>query len=118
MTFYAGLFSLVGRYEVKQEKHERQEFEASMRAPKNEPLSIRRNKLTVMLLNLRIHENIPVQRQSSKFHDTTKHYTSATIERYVSIVAKKTVAIAIVLAYFAYLAISIWVRSGENDPRA
>jgi hypothetical protein len=34
MTFYAGLFSIVGRYEIGIERRERTEFEASLRAAK------------------------------------------------------------------------------------
>lgn len=34
MTFYAGLFSLVGRYEIRQERKERSIFEASLRTAK------------------------------------------------------------------------------------
>lgn len=50
MTFYAGLMSLVGRYEIKSEKIERQELQASMRAAHtarmangtiNRPLTVR-----------------------------------------------------------------------------
>ncbi|CAD5208754.1 unnamed protein product [Bursaphelenchus xylophilus] len=89
MTFYAGLFSLVGRYEIAQERKERSIFEASLRTAKFD----RKQHL---------------QRQPSKFHDNTKEAISHTMEVYVSIVANKFVASLTILVYFMYLAFSIY----------
>lgn len=52
MTFYAGLFSLVGRYEILNERDERRKLQASLRAAHLAQLSngganSKRNPLTV-----------------------------------------------------------------------
>ncbi|KAI1728640.1 patched family domain-containing protein [Ditylenchus destructor] len=95
MTFYAGLMSLVGRYEIKSEKIERQELQASMRAAH-----------TARMANGTI--NRPLTRQQSKYHDYTKHAMSSSIDSYVNVVARKAVAFTIIVVYFLYLAFSIW----------
>ncbi|KAI6222228.1 Sterol-sensing domain and Patched family-containing protein [Aphelenchoides besseyi] len=89
MTFYAGLFSLVARYEINIERRERTQFEASLRAAKHD----RKQHLN---------------RQSSKFHDNTKEYISKSMQAYVSFVANKFVAISTIIIYFIYLGLSIW----------
>lgn len=90
MSFYVGLFSIVGRYEIGIERRERTEFEASLRAIKND----RKQHLT---------------RKESKFHDNTKQYISQSMQAYVNFVANKFVACATILTYFIYLTVSIWV---------
>uniref|UniRef100_A0A915CR01 SSD domain-containing protein n=1 Tax=Ditylenchus dipsaci TaxID=166011 RepID=A0A915CR01_9BILA len=101
MTFYAGLMSLVGRYEVLSEKKDRAEYQASIRAAQLERIGngVSKHKLT---------------RQSTKFHDNTKHALSATMHRYVNFVSQKTVALTTVLIYFIYLAFSIYGISHMN----
>lgn len=89
MSFYVGLFSIVGRYEIGIEKRERTEFEASLRAAKID----RKQHLT---------------RQASKFHDNTKQYISQSMQAYVDFVANKFVAISTVFVYFIYLTFAIW----------
>lgn len=105
MSFYVGLFSIVGRYEISIEKRERTEFEASLRAAKYD----RKQHLT---------------RQASKFHDNTKQYISQSMQgksnycrshdlkvlAYVNFVANKFVALGTILLYCGYLTFSIYVN--------
>jgi hypothetical protein len=45
MSFYVGLFSIVGRYEISIERRERTEFEASLRAAKYDRKQVSRFKI-------------------------------------------------------------------------
>ncbi|KAE9550795.1 hypothetical protein FO519_005998 [Halicephalobus sp. NKZ332] len=91
MTCYTGLMSLIGRYEIKVEREERNKAEHSLRDKK---ISItKHNQLT---------------RQQSKFHEETKEAISKTMRVYVSIIANKFVATVVIFAYFFYLGFSIY----------
>uniref|UniRef100_A0A914Z6M2 SSD domain-containing protein n=1 Tax=Panagrolaimus superbus TaxID=310955 RepID=A0A914Z6M2_9BILA len=91
MTFYTGLMSLIGRYEIKVERKERNKREASLRDKKASIAN--HNQLT---------------RQTSKFHEETKEAISKTMWGYVSFIANKFVAGTIIFLYFAYIAFSIY----------
>ncbi|KAL3096482.1 hypothetical protein niasHT_029841 [Heterodera trifolii] len=100
MTFYAGLMSLVGRYEIATERRERRELQESIRrAVETGGAGMELGKSSV---------KHGLTRQHSKFHEHTKHYISESIQTYVSIVANKFVAMLIVVLYFVYLGMSIW----------
>ncbi|TKR96549.1 hypothetical protein L596_010550 [Steinernema carpocapsae] len=97
MTFYSGLMTVVGRYEIENEKIERNKMEISIRDKK---------------VNITRHPGLT--RQSSKFHDTSKHYISTYMQKYVDFVANKAVASFTVFLYFCYLAHSIWGITNVN----
>lgn len=74
MTFYAGLMSLVGRYEVATERKERRELQASTRAAHLANGNMPKHQLTVSFIPCRFAPTSSTfQRQHSKFHDNTKH---------------------------------------------
>lgn len=59
MTFYAGLFSFVGRYEIISERNERRELQATIRAAhlaqlSHDSVSTKQNPLTVFIYFLLI----------------------------------------------------------------
>lgn len=103
MTFYAGLMSLVGRYEIASEKRERREMQESIRkamaapgvgaAPATNGISGKHPALT---------------RQQSKFHEHTKHYISESTMLFVNVMANRAVALLTIGVYFLYLFFSIW----------
>ncbi|KAK0423832.1 hypothetical protein QR680_008355 [Steinernema hermaphroditum] len=96
MTFYSGLLTIVGRYEIENEKAERNKNYGT-------EISIRDKKV-----NITSTRHPGLTRQSSKFHDTSKHYISTYMQNYVDFVANKLVASFTVFLYFCYLAFSIW----------
>uniref|UniRef100_A0A183CA78 SSD domain-containing protein n=1 Tax=Globodera pallida TaxID=36090 RepID=A0A183CA78_GLOPA len=100
MTFYAGLMSLVGRYEIATEKRERRELQESIRR------AVETSGAGMELGMSSVKHGLT--RKQSKFHEHTKHYISETIQVYVNFVANKFVAMLIVTGYFVYLGLSIW----------
>uniref|UniRef100_A0A0K0G3N3 SSD domain-containing protein n=1 Tax=Strongyloides venezuelensis TaxID=75913 RepID=A0A0K0G3N3_STRVS len=91
MTFYAGLMCLVGKHEIKQERVERTQIAKENRS--HGVVSGRHNTLN---------------RQNSKFYETTKHAVSESMQAYVNFVTHKIVAGITILIYFVFLALSIW----------
>uniref|UniRef100_A0A7E4UPM4 SSD domain-containing protein n=1 Tax=Panagrellus redivivus TaxID=6233 RepID=A0A7E4UPM4_PANRE len=91
MTCYTGLMSLIGRYEIKVEREERNKAEYSLRDKK---------------VNIARHNTLT--RQHSKFHDETKEAIGKSMWAYVSFIGNKIVASIIIVIYFVYLICSIW----------
>uniref|UniRef100_A0AC35U2Z8 SSD domain-containing protein n=1 Tax=Rhabditophanes sp. KR3021 TaxID=114890 RepID=A0AC35U2Z8_9BILA len=88
-SFYAGLMSLVGRYEIGEERKERAQV-----AKENRTNGV----------NMR-HSTL--NRQNSKFYDTTKHVVSESMHSYVSFVTHRVVATITIIIYFIFLAVAI-----------
>uniref|UniRef100_A0A915BPN7 SSD domain-containing protein n=1 Tax=Parascaris univalens TaxID=6257 RepID=A0A915BPN7_PARUN len=91
MTFYSGLMSIVGEYEIKAEKIERNRME-----------------ITIKDANVDIRRNNGLCRKSSRFHDTSKLYISKYMRVYVNFVTNMAVSTSTIIIYFVYIAISIW----------
>ncbi|CEF65052.1 Sterol-sensing domain and Patched family-containing protein [Strongyloides ratti] len=91
MTFYTGLMCLVGRYEIKQERVERAQIAKENRS--HGVVGGRHNTLN---------------RQNSKFYETTKHAVSESMQAYVNFVTHKVVAGLTILIYFIFIALAIW----------
>nr|CAD2165749.1 unnamed protein product [Meloidogyne enterolobii] len=107
MTCYAGLMSLVGRYEIALEKRERREIQESIRkAISNGSSQIGINNNNNCELGYGKHQSL--NRQQSKFHEHTKHYISKTITFYIKVISKRVVALFVIFIYFVYVGFSIW----------
>ncbi|KAE9421699.1 hypothetical protein Angca_003119, partial [Angiostrongylus cantonensis] len=92
MTFYAGLMTIVGRYEISEEVNEKNRM----------AISIAENRV-----NIARHHR-PLTRQPSKFHQATKPVISKFMKEYVTIMTTPIVYIGIVVTYIAYLVLSVW----------
>ncbi|CAI4229885.1 unnamed protein product [Auanema sp. JU1783] len=92
MTFYAGLMSIVGRYEIGAEVVERSTME----------VNIAENRV-----NIARHHR-PLTRQPSKFHETTKPIISKFMQRYVDFMTTVPVYVGVVLVYLGYVIFSIY----------
>ncbi|KAL7074554.1 hypothetical protein ACQ4LE_006640 [Meloidogyne hapla] len=101
MTCYAGLMSLVGRYEISLEKRERREIQESIRKAIS-------NGSTQINNNSEYGKHPSLNRQQSKFHEHTKHYISKTITFYIKVISKRVVALFVIFIYFVYVGFSIW----------
>ncbi|KJH42737.1 patched family protein [Dictyocaulus viviparus] len=101
MTFYAGLMTIVGSYEINEDINEKNRM----------AISIAENRI-----NIARHHR-PLTRQPSKFHEATKPMISKFMKEYVGFMTTPVVYIGIFLIYIAYLAFSIWVSftSHFND---
>ncbi|CAJ0954841.1 unnamed protein product, partial [Mesorhabditis belari] len=92
LTFYAGLMSIVGRYEIDEDKSETQ-------------MAV---NIAEQRVNIARHRRSTLQRQPSKFHEVTKPIASTFFTRYVNIICAPVTYFSIVGIYFLYLAISVW----------
>uniref|UniRef100_A0A1I7XPR2 SSD domain-containing protein n=1 Tax=Heterorhabditis bacteriophora TaxID=37862 RepID=A0A1I7XPR2_HETBA len=93
MTFYAGLMSVVGRYEIGDDIVDKNRME----------ISIAENRV-----NIARHHR-PLTRQPSKFHETTKPIISKFMQRYVGFMTTPIVFVSVCLMYVTYLTISIYL---------
>uniref|UniRef100_A0A0R3RZG2 SSD domain-containing protein n=1 Tax=Elaeophora elaphi TaxID=1147741 RepID=A0A0R3RZG2_9BILA len=87
MSFYSGLMSVVGKFEIAAERNE--------------------DNTT----NIAIQKS---QRKSSRFHDKSKLYISKYMGAYVNIIAHPAIATLIILLYITYVVMSVWGISRMN----
>ncbi|KAL6731989.1 hypothetical protein Aduo_002801 [Ancylostoma duodenale] len=92
MTFYAGLMSIVGRYEIGGDIVEKNRME----------ISIAENRV-----NIARHHR-PLTRQPSKFHEATKPVISKFMRDYVEFMTTPIVYVGVFLIYVAYLIFSVY----------
>ncbi|VBB34139.1 unnamed protein product, partial [Acanthocheilonema viteae] len=91
MSFYSGLMSVVGKFEIAAEKN------------KNNTTNIAIQKSEV---SIRKCGKIP--RENSKFHDKSKLYISKYMRVYVNIISHPVIAVLIIVLYITYIVTSIW----------
>ncbi|WKX92201.1 hypothetical protein Q1695_010322 [Nippostrongylus brasiliensis] len=92
MTFYAGLMSIVGSYEIGGDVEEKNRM----------AISIAENRV-----NIARHHR-PLTRQPSKFHEATKPVISKFMKEYVEVMTTPVVYVGIFLIYITYLGLSIY----------
>ncbi|CAJ0570413.1 unnamed protein product, partial [Mesorhabditis spiculigera] len=93
LTFYAGLMSIVGRYEIDEDKEE----EVTMNTAEQRVYIARHHTATRQLT-----------RQPSKFHEVAKPVTTNFFTRYVNLICNPVTYFSVVALYMLYLAVSVW----------
>ncbi|CAI5439803.1 unnamed protein product [Caenorhabditis angaria] len=92
MTFYAGLMSIVGKFEFGTDEVDKNRME----------INIAENRV-----NIARHHR-PLTRQPSKFHEATQPIISESLQKYTHLMTTPLVFVGICVLYIAYLAFSIY----------
>ncbi|OZC12409.1 hypothetical protein X798_00040 [Onchocerca flexuosa] len=91
MSFYSGLMSVVGKFEIAAEKNE----------DNITNIAIQKDQVN-------IRKNSEIIRKNSKFHDKSKVYISKYSNMYVNVICYPAIATLIIVLYIIYITVSIW----------
>uniref|UniRef100_A0A8R1XS30 SSD domain-containing protein n=1 Tax=Onchocerca volvulus TaxID=6282 RepID=A0A8R1XS30_ONCVO len=91
MSFYSGLMSVVGKFEIAAEKND----------DNITNIAIQKDRVD-------IRKSSDIIRKNSKFHDKSKVYISRYSRVYVNIISYPAIAILIIILYIIYITLSIW----------
>ncbi|EFO26055.2 hypothetical protein LOAG_02430 [Loa loa] len=91
MSFYSGLMSVVGKFEIAAEKNDDNI-----------------TNIAIQKSQVNIRKCSEITRKNSRFHDKSKLYISKYMRVYVNIIAHPVTATLIIVLYITYLIITIW----------